>query len=282
MSRASRLAAVALVALVLSVGTPVPTWTPTSLAMNQNSKPATETLLDVRIDGLPTGLAKVAVERWTLRPGPRALTIPAIDGPLFIVLESGEVTATEAGTEHRLVVREPFAPADRDHEVELRPSGPETAVAWVVSLNGRLDDSIPRDLGSHTLARFVAFATEAFPGGSGRLVLERLTLPPGSALSPVEVSALMWVGIGEGAVGVILKGRTPVSWESGRGRIIQAGQPWPYIPTPMDNPLMPGGTQMTLRNASAGKILVLYRLTLTPGADDTSAAGTALSGTPLS
>jgi hypothetical protein len=252
------------------------------MAMLQRTEPRTETLLDVTVDGLPTGSATVAVERWTVRPDPRALSVPATDGLVFIVLESGAVTASEAGTERRLVVREPFTPAGRDHQVNLRTSGPEDAVVWVISLDGGRDESIPHDRGPHTLTRFVSYATEALPGGWGRLVLERLTLPPGSALPPFEVSALMWMGIGEGTAAVILEGRTPVWWEPGRGRVVRAGQPWPYIPTPMANPLMAGGTQMTLRNASAASTLVLYRLTLTPKASNTSGVGTGLSGRPLS
>jgi hypothetical protein len=50
----------------------------------------------------------------------------------------------------------------------------------------------------------------------------------------------------------------------------------------MVNPLIAGGTRMTLRNASAVTTLVLYRLTLSPTAGDTPAAGMALGGTPLS
>jgi hypothetical protein len=41
------------------------------------------------------------------------------------------------------------------------------------------------------LARFVHDATEALPGGSGRLILERLRLPPGSALTEFAASTLM-------------------------------------------------------------------------------------------
>ena len=252
------------------------------MATLQRPEPRTDTLLDMTVDSLPTGSATVAVERWTLRPGPQALGIPAVDGSVFIVLESGAVTASEAGTEHRLVVREPFTPAGRDHQVDLRARGPEDAVVWVISLDGGPADLSPRDHGPHTLARFVSYATDALPGGSGRLILERLTLPPGSGLPPFELSALMWIGLAEGVVGVILEGRTPVSWESGRGRVVRAGQPWPYLPAPIDNPLMAGGTQMTLRNASAASTLVLYRLMLTPKAGNTSTVGTALSGRPLS
>jgi hypothetical protein len=282
MSRASHLAAVGLLALVLSVGAPTPAWTATSTATPSGTEPATETLLDVPVDGLPTGFAIVAVERWTVRPGPQALTVPAIDGRVFVIPESGQITATQAGIKHQLVVGEPFTLADPDHQVDLHAPGPEDAVAWVVSLHSGASDPFPHDHGPHKRAVFIKYATEALPRGSGRLVLEQLTLAPESTLPPFEVRPLMWMGIGTGAVGVTLEGRTPVWWKSGHERVVRAGHPWPYIPNPMANPLMARGTQMTLRNASAAKTLVLYRLTLSPTAGDTPTAGTALGGTPLS
>jgi hypothetical protein len=250
--------------------------------MVQSTESRIETLLDVQVAGVPNGSAKVTVERWTLRPNSQRLTVPAIDGLVFIVLESGAITASEAGTTHRLLPGQPFTPIDHRHQITLRASGPKNAVAWVISLNSGPDNVIPRDRGGHTLARFVSYATKALPGGSGRLVLERLTLPPGSALPPFEVSALMWMGIGEGTAAVILEGRTPLSWEPGRGRLVGAGQPWPYIPTPMANPLMAGGTQMTLRNASAPRNLIVYRLTLGPTGGALSAASTGPGQAPLS
>ena len=282
MARRLRLAAGALVALVLSLGPSVPVATPASLAMVQSTELRIETLLNVLVAGVPTGSAKVTVERWTLRPNSQILTIPAIDGLVFIVPESGAITASEAGTTHRLLLGEPFTPVDRHHQVNLRASGPKNAVAWVISLNSGPDNVIPRDRGGHTLARFVSYATKALPGGSGRLVLEQLTLPPGSALPPFEVSALMWMGIGEGTAAVILEGRTPLSWEPGRGRLVGAGQPWPYIPTPMANPLMAGGTRMTLRNASAPTNLIVYRLMFVPTGGGRSAASTGPGEAPLS
>ena len=282
MSRASHLPAVGLLALVLSVGAPAPAWTATPTATFSGTEPTTETLLDETVDGLPTGFAMVAVERWTVRPGAQGLTVPAIDGRVFMIPESGQIAATQAGIKHQHVVGEPFTLADPHHQVDLHACGPEDAVAWVVSLHGGADDPFPHDHGPHTRAVFIKYATEALPRGSGRLILERLTLPPESALSPFEIRPLMWFGIGAGAVWVTLEGQTPSWWESGQERVVRAGHAWPYIPDPMVNPLMAGGTRMTLRNASAVTTLVLYRLTLSPTAGDTPAAGTALGGTPLS
>jgi hypothetical protein len=252
------------------------------MAMLQTMEPNTETLLDVTVDDLPTGFAMVAVERWTVRTNSQALTVPAIDGRVFILPESGQITATEVGTEHDLVARKPFTPADRDHQLALRARGEEDAVAWVVSLHDGADDPFPHDHGPHTRAVFIKYMTSALLTGSGRLVLERLTLPPESTLPPFEVRPLLWMGIGAGAVGVRLEGQTPAWWESGQERVVRAGHPWPYIPDPVVNPLMGEGTQMTLRNGSSTSTLVLYRLSLSPRASDRSVTDTALGGTPRS
>ena len=62
---------------------------------------------------------------------------------------------------------------------------------------GGPDDLFPPDRGIHMLARFVHYATDALPGGSGRLILERMRLPPGSALTAFEASSL-WRGLASG------------------------------------------------------------------------------------
>lgn len=84
---------------------------------------------------------------------------------------------------------------------------------------------------------------------------------------------MTWVGTGEGRIGVTLEGeRLPFRWDPGEEREFAAGQFLPFIAP---------GTEMTLRNAGDGP-LVLYRLTLAPDAAAAGAAGTPLGGTPAS
>jgi hypothetical protein len=109
----------------------------------------------------------------------------------------------------------------------------------------------------------ISTSAEALPGGSARLLLERLTLPPGSALPPQEASPFTWTELGEGALGLTLEGeQLPFRWKSGAERTFRHGQ---YLPA-----LQPG-TRMTFRNAGDTP-LVLYRLTLTPSGAGGSAA----------
>ena len=119
---------------------------------------------------------------------------------------------------------------------------------------------------AHTVDFLISSSADALPGGSARLVLERLMLPPGSALPAQEASPLVWNEIGEGAVGLTLEGeQLPFRWKSGAERTFRGGQ---YLP------VVQPGTRMTLRNA-IDTPLVLYRLTITP-----SGAGGAAASTP--
>ena len=78
--------------------TPPPTAT--------GSKPTTETLLETTIDGMPVGRARVSLDCWRLRASPQPLTMPALGGPVTVAVEVGNLTATEAGTEHTIAAGE--------------------------------------------------------------------------------------------------------------------------------------------------------------------------------
>ena len=78
-------------------------------------------------------------------------------------------------------------------------------------------------------------------GGVTRVTLERLTLPPGTALDPYTKTQFDWIGIAAGRVGVTLEGeRLPFRWDPGEERTFGLYQTLP--------PIQPG-TEMTLRNA---------------------------------
>jgi hypothetical protein len=104
---------------------------------------------------------------------------------------------------------------------------------------------------------FVIAVGTDLPGGSGGVTLERLTLPPGTTLEPYAKTGFDWVGIAAGRLGVTLAGeRLPFRWDPGEERTFGLFQSLPAIPA---------GTEVTLRNAGDGS-LILYRLTLTPTA----------------
>jgi hypothetical protein len=199
----------------------------------------------------------------------------------LVVVASGEITATQNGVETQLAAGELFGPADQDRGLSLRVNGPEEAIALVVSLQGPSGSVCfwARDPLVH-MDVLIQGPAGALPGGSSRLILERLTLPLGSTLPPYQASPQVWTGVESGVLGLTLAGQTPFLWESGQERAIRPGQPWPQIPYSPENPLIIGGTEMKLRNAGDDP-LVLYRLMLVPGTGDSSATVTALGGTPL-
>lgn len=243
----------------------------TTVTTPPGREPSVEVLLDATMDGLPTGHAIVEVDQLTLPPGSGVLTMPQMTtGEAMVTVESGEVTATAAGAQTRLVAGETFIPPTRGATV--RVTGATEASLFGVMVVGTdavavfgIDENQSNEI-------LVASSIDALPGGSGQILLERLSLPPGSTLVQ-EASPLVWTGIGEGALGLTLTGEhVPFHWESGQERTFRHGQ---YLP-----PIQPG-TQMTLRNAEDAP-LVLYRLRLTPTGGEASAAGTAPSATPAS
>ena len=281
MSRASCLAAV-IVALLLSTSAPVGAWPAVPRFLPSDHGLTTETLLDATTDDFPGNFAVVGLMRWVLQPSPRPLIVPPHGGPVFVVVERGLVTATQQGVETRLAAGEMFAPNDYERELILHVGGRDEAILFVATF--KTPGFLPCDWGhdplSYNRQELIQTPVDALPGGSGRLRLERLTLPPRSALPPQEASPLIWTSVGEGVLELTLEGQMPYFWEPGEERTFRRGQPWPQIPDSIANPLLNGGTRMTLRNAGDDP-LVLYRLTLTPSAGTIAPPGSPLGGSPL-
>jgi hypothetical protein len=173
-----------------------------------------------------------------------------------------------------LVVGQWFAPAKPERDFALHVSGREAASLFVVSfaLHGRSDPTkCGRNARVHTVRVLIQAPAGEFSSPSGRLVLERLTMPSGSTLPPDQANPLVWSGVAEGALGMTLAGQMPFLWELGQERTFRPGQAWPQIPGPGPNPLMAGGTQVALRNTGTSP-RVLYRLTLTPTTGTVAAA----------
>src|SRR5688572_26021323 len=199
MPRTPAIAAIVLVALL--VGSPLVRGQETTpAATSAGSEPTMETLLDTAIDGLPVGRARIGVDRWRLRASPRPLTIPALGGPVTAAVEVGNLTATEAGTEHTIAAGE-HATFSGTQSVDFRAADAEEVIVSVVyvvpagigSVEGWASDPL-----AHTINHPINASAEDLPGGSGRILMERITLPSGSALPPQEGSPLVWWGITEG------------------------------------------------------------------------------------
>jgi hypothetical protein len=249
----------AILAIVLSLLTgwvPVPAQDGTPAATPAAAAATIEVLLDTTITGMPVGRTRIGVDRWRLRPSPRLLTMPALGGPVTVAVESGAITAIEAGTELRIAGGEYHTFFGSD-PLTFAAEGPEEAIASVVyvvpgffSETGWDSDPL-----AHSLDYPIDGVADDLAGGAGHVLLERITLPPGNALPPQEVSPLVWWGLAAGRVGMTLEGpRLPFRWDAGEERTFAGGETLPFLAP---------GTQMTLRNAE-DRPVVLYRLTLSP------------------
>jgi hypothetical protein len=219
------------------------------------------------MDALPAGHASVGVRSWTLRSSPKPLTMPPLGGPSFITVAAGTITATVDGAEQRLTAGQHLS-LTGDMAATFRAVGAEEARIFelyaVPSFTtpgrglGEADVDSPTwayDPVVYTVEYLITASPDGLPGGPGHLILDRLTLPPGSTLPPQEAGPLTWIEVREGVLGLTLEGeRLPFRWTSGEERTFQLRQALP-ITQP--------GTRMTLRNADDNP-LILYRLTLAP------------------
>jgi hypothetical protein len=236
----------------------------------------TETMLDASTYALSDGPGIVVFKRLTLQPSPKPLVVLPLTGPVFVLVDSGELTATAARVEHQLEAGNTFSPAEPKQEVALRATGVETAVVYLVYLQTGPDLPFPRDPVLQTLEVLIDGSTDGLLGCPCRVQLERFTLPPGSALRPVPANRWSWFAIGEGVLGLTLEGeRLPYLFKPGEERTFRPGQYLPIDLVPVDQP----GTRMTIRNAGDDP-LVLFRLTLIPGEMGVSGGATSRDGTP--
>ena len=282
MSRLSFLVMLIAITLGCSVSAPVAAWPIVSTTGLSTSIVRTERVLETTMPTIPTGFATIGVMRWTLRPSPRPLVVPPHHGPRFVLVEAGTLVAMEPGRQTPLTAGELFAPADADGDVALHVRGDEEDSVVVVGIQGP-DVALcfwNQDPLVHTQQVLIYTPADRLPGGSGRLLLERVTLLPGSRLPPYAANPYQWTSVGAGTLGLTLEGQMPFLWEAGRERRLGPGQPWPQIPSPIANPLMPSGTWLQVRNLGDGP-LVLNRLTLAPSAETVLPAASPVGVSPL-
>jgi hypothetical protein len=246
------------------VAAPVPTVGEPSVTLEAAP---TETLIDTTLAALPAGRNRVAVDRWRLQPSPSQVRLPAYEGLVLLGVVTGEVTVTVNGSERRLAAGDVLDVTNQ--EFLFRASGSAEAIAYAVyvtpslNLDHQVGQAVARlwldgDHLVHAMDFVISSSADDLPGGSARLLLERLTLPPRTALPPTEAGPLVWTQVGSGELWLTLEGeRLPYRWASGEERRFhQFGR----VPLPFLAP----GTKITMRNAG-NEPLVLYRLTLAPG-----------------
>jgi hypothetical protein len=241
----------------------------------------TETLVDTAVSSLPLERLRVAVDRWTLQPSPSAVTLPAHEGVVMLTADVGEITVTVDGTDHQLAAGESLDVTNA--EFAFRSSGTDQAIAYLVYASpqfsaefGHAADQIwlSGDPLLHTHDVVISTVADAFPTGPGRLVLERLTLPPGSALPPETATPWVWTRVGAGVLGLTLEGeRLPSDWKSGTEREFL-----PHFQNLL--PAVAPGTTMVMRNTGDDS-LVLYRLTVTPSGAGEAASTVATGASPV-
>jgi len=277
----TQLATAALVLLVL-VGSIValgpwrsgpPAWVPALPAITGTPSAergiVTEPLIDVSVAALPTGHVTVYVVVTELQPGVSS-TLGGQVGTVLYRVEQGTVKISHSGIEQIVHAGDQWG-APVDGEAAFENVG--TDVARIVEADV-LDSTATSSLEAHFASKFsdpqgaseslvIHAGTDlaAAAGGVTRVILERLTLPPGTALEPYAKTNLDWVGIAVGRLGVTLDGeRLPFRWDPGEERTFGLFQSLPTFAA---------GTEVTLRNADDVP-LVLYRLTLTPSGTDGS------------
>jgi hypothetical protein len=162
-----------------------------------------------------------------------------------------------------------YSAANPEQEVAFQVSGAETAslLRGYVSQSSR---SGTWDMATHRYEWLIEVVIYEQPGGSGRLILEQLSLPAGRDLPPLTASPWVWFEVGEGPLGLTLEGdELAVGWTAKEERMVRVG-------SLTLSPPISAGPHMTRRNAGDDP-LVLYPMTLTP-----SDAGTSGAGTPIS
>lgn len=229
-----------------------------------------ETLIDVADVALPPSHAQVYTTITELQPGVSA-DLDDMMGSLAYLIEQGTVRITHGDTERVLQAGERWAaPLDSEFTFEnvgndmvrIVEAGAVDSTA-LTSVDANFESAFSDPLGG--TENFVISDATTFAGGTGRMTLERLTLPPGAVLAPHAQPTFRWVGLVTGRLGVTLEGeRLPFRWDSGEERTYGVAQSLPVIAP---------GTEVTLRNAEDVP-MVLYLLTIEPSGAEGSPGAT--------
>jgi hypothetical protein len=216
-------------------------------------EPTTETLLDATLTGTAETWTPLAVERWRFQPG-ATLTIPPVDGPQWIVADTGAVVATVDGTGQSLTPGQSVVvPAGQELSVR-NPGLEETAVYRGVAALGFSLEEYDRSLVTQEVALDTE-AHESLPPGNSRVVFDRFSIPAGTTMRAEAATGQDWFDVVTGQLGLTLIGDAlPQGWTSGQERELGPDDPIPV--------LVPG-THITMRNIGDDP-LVLLRLHISP------------------
>lgn len=227
--------------------------------------PETVTFIDDIVEGAPAGYTPLTLERWSFQPE-GMLTIPALDGPQWVVAETGMVVATVDGEERSLPLGQSLVlPAEQ--VLTLRNPGLTTvAVLRGVANAGFALEEYDRA----AVSKANALSTEAHPSlppGLSRIVFDRLTVPPGTKVWADAATGQDWFQIDGGVLGLTLAGDAlPQGWTSNQERELVAGEVVPRLAP---------GTRLTMRSIGEDA-LVLLRLRV-----ESPTGGDAATTTPL-
>lgn len=218
-----------------------------------SGEPVFETLVNSAVESVRDQSTPIAIERWRFQPD-ATLTIPAQDGPQWIVAENGTFVVTVDGAAQPLAAGHGVVvPAGQT--VELRSTGLEEASALrgVAAASFSLEEFDPAVVTSEVALD--TDAHESLPPGTSRIIFSRLTLPPDAAITLEPATGQDWLSVVSGTLAVTLSGDTlPRGWTTGNERDMAAGDPFPV--------LVPG-TTVSLRNPGEEPVVVL-RLQVTP------------------
>jgi hypothetical protein len=137
---------------------------------------ATEMLTDATLIAAPTIWTPLSVERRSFIPSDAKLTVPPLDGPQWIVADTGSVVATVAGnsqvltSDHSLVIPDGQELLVRNSELT------ETAISRGVAATGFALEDYDRKLIKQEVALDTE-AHEALPPGTSHILFDRLTIP---------------------------------------------------------------------------------------------------------
>jgi hypothetical protein len=220
-------------------------------------EPTTETLVDATIANLSQTYIPLAVERWRFQPG-ATLTIPAVDGPQWVVADTVALVATVNGEAQPLASEKSIVvPAGQILTLHNPGLGEASALRGVAGAGFALEeydrDLVTKEIGLDTAAQ------EALPPGRSHIVFDRLTIPPGTTLSVEAATGHDWFDVITGQLGLTLIGdNLPAGWQSGRERELAADDAIPV--------LVPG-TEVSLHNIGEDPLVLLRLRVSSPAAD---------------
>jgi hypothetical protein len=252
----SQLAAAAVLALMLVGGVLLvrqATIERPQTQLGATGQPTTETLVDATITNAAATWTPLAVERWRFQPS-ATLTIPSLDGPQWIVADTGPLVATVDGEAQSLAPGASLVvPAGK--ALTLRnPELAEAAALRGVASSGFALEEYDRSLVTKELALDTE-AHEALPPGASHIVFDRLSIPPGTTLRAEAATGQDWFDVVTGQLGLTLIGDAlPQGWQSGQERELTLQESIPI--------LIPG-THVSLHNIGQDP-LVLLRLRVSP------------------